>query len=121
LSNEAPPLTRVCKTCGSEKALEEFTGRIDAKYGRRHECKKCTSSNSIVTARRRRLNDPEPYRESARKQYAKPKQKQKIKNRVAAYSKTENGKAVRGKAHRKFSEKRSLLRQEKALGHFDHD
>jgi len=40
------PITRVCKKCGEEKLLEEFTKYKLCKYGRGYTCKVCDNARS---------------------------------------------------------------------------
>ena len=61
---------RRCTWCGIEKPLSEFSYRSNGKP--RSHCKSCASERSMVSQRKRRLNDFEGFRkaknESKRKQ-----------------------------------------------------
>ena len=56
-------ITRVCRKCGQEKPLEEFTKDKECVLGHSHICKQCKAEQS----RKYRAANPEKYREQFRK------------------------------------------------------
>ena len=56
-------ITRVCRKCGQEKPLEEFTKNKECVLGHSHICKQCKAEQS----RKRHAANPEKYREQFRK------------------------------------------------------
>lgn len=56
VTSDQPPATRVCKSCGEEKALDLFHKAPQCRYGRSHTCRKCTKAG------RRQIRPPAGFK-----------------------------------------------------------
>jgi len=85
-------ITRVCRKCGQEKPLEEFTKDKECVLGHSHICKQCKAERNrkwcaanpekvLEYKRKRYAANPEKAREYKRKRYAANPEKVLERNR----------------------------------------
>lgn len=60
---------KICRKCGKEKSLDDFSPNNRVKDGRQSYCKSCYSTLSGAARERRKQSDPEGYKKARRQSY----------------------------------------------------